>query len=349
MNTNQPELPTREQIEELFSAPATKRESIAATVRSAATIRPPRECADSPDEQIEDHPRSEMRSTLSDDDIAAAITIFDPRYPRLLREIYAPPLVLFVRGELPKPNQQLLAIVGARKANLRTASLIERISKGAAERSVVIISGLAYGIDAAAHRGALAAHDGVTVAVLGTPLDRIYPTAHRWMAEEIIAKGGALISTYPKGSQVYPSNFLERNRIIAGMSRAILVGQAGARSGSLATARFALEENREVLALPGDVLDEGFAGSNRLLREGATVVTNLEEVLSPYEGLIESPPATPSQQLPDWVARLPKDPVNFEHFSQLVPTGSSPHEAALELELAGVIAVLPGDQIQRLV
>lgn len=350
-----PSTSKRNEIESLFSASAEIRERIAGRIRRSSAVDAKRYPETEKDEveessyQHESTHKDRQRDDLADEDIESAVTIFDPRYPPLLREIYAPPLVLFVRGKLPNEEQPMLGVVGARKASLRTAAFIERLSKGAAERGVVIVSGLAYGIDAAVHKGALAARDGVTIAVLGTPLDRIYPSAHRWMAEEIVARGGALISTYPQGTPVFPSNFLERNRIIAGMSRAVFVGQAGARSGSLATARFALEENREVLALPGDVLDEGFAGSNRLLREGATVVTNLEEVLAPYEGAIapvaEAESAPP---LPEWLRKLPKEVIHFQEFSKAVPDGLSPHEAALNLELSGVIAMLPGDHVQRL-
>ncbi len=289
---------------------------------------------------------------LSDVDIRHAVTIFDGRYPPLLLQIYAPPLVLFVQGELPAGLHTGLGIVGARKAGPRVTTLVERLACGVAEAGAMVISGLAYGVDAAAHRGAISSSFGKTIAVLGTPLQRIYPAAHVGLAEQIIERGGALISQYPSGSSVYPSNFLERNRIIAGISRGVLVAQAGERSGSLATARFALEENRDVMALPGDVLDEAFAGSNRLIRAGATLVSSVEEILMPFEDLVgrKTPEAdTTCHELPDWFLEVGNEEMPLEKFLSHIPANIAQHEAILRLELMGAVVVLPGEMIQRIV
>jgi len=297
-------------------------------------------------------------SVLSAQDYAQAITIFDERYPQLLIQSYAPPLVLFVRGELTPGRLKLqpcLAIVGARKAGVRILAFVERIAEILADRSLVVVSGLAYGVDAAAHRGALAAAGGRTIAVLGTPVNRIYPMAHLGLAEQIVAQGGALISQFASCERTYPSNFLERNRIIAGMCIGTFVAQAGDRSGSLATARCAREENRDVMALPGDVIDENFIGTNKLIQSGATLVTCAQDILALYEDVL-SPPKIKQIECSDsaknpaldlFLAGLSHEPIEMQEFLALVPNDLDPHEAALSLELAGRIIKLAGDMVQR--
>jgi|GEM_PF-4267676 len=297
-------------------------------------------------------------AVLSSQDYKEAITIFDAHYPQLLIQSYAPPLVLFVRGELADNKARhapCLAMVGARKAQPRILAFVERIAEALAERDVVVVSGLAYGVDAAAHRGALAAQGGKTIAVLGTPLNRIYPAAHLGLAEQIVAQGGALISQFASCERTYPSNFLERNRIIAGMCSGTFVAQAGERSGSLATARFALEENRDVMALPGDAIDESFAGTNKLIQSGATLVTCAQDILALYEDILSPPKIkqlassdnTKNSALDLFLAGLTHEPIEMQEFLSLVPNDLDPHETALTLELAGKIIMLAGDMVQR--
>jgi DNA processing protein len=156
--------------------------------------------------------------------------------------------------------------------------MAQTFARAFAKEEVVVISGLALGIDTAAHQGALDVPNGKTIAVLGQGLDRIYPTTNRSLAEKIIQRNGTLISEYPAGTPSLPYRFLERNRIISGLSQAVLVIEAPLGSGSLATARFALEQNREVLVIPGPATHPNYAGSHALIRQGAQLVTNPEEV-----------------------------------------------------------------------
>jgi len=202
----------------------------------------------------------------------------DAAYPARLAAIVDPPLVLYVRGALPV-EEAAVAVVGARGASaygLRTAGLV---ANGLAGAGVAVVSGLARGVDAAAHRGALAAK-GRTVAVLGSGLDQIYPREHAALAEEIVRAGGALVSEFPLGTPPLAFHFPRRNRIVSGLSLGVLVVEAAEKSGSLITAEWALEQGREVLAVPGRVDEPGAAGCHRLIQEGAALVTCAADVLA---------------------------------------------------------------------
>lgn len=203
----------------------------------------------------------------------------DADFPRLLRHIYDPPLVLFVRGELPQ-EQTAVAIVGSRNASPYGRSVTQAFVRPLAARGLTIVSGLAYGIDAEAHRGTLAVR-GRTIAVLGSGVDdaSLYPRAHRSLAAEIAAQGGAVVSEFPPGTGARPEHFPQRNRLIAGISHAVVVIEASVTSGALITARLALEENREVLAVPGPITSPLSAGTHRLLKEGAALASSAEDVL----------------------------------------------------------------------
>lgn len=204
----------------------------------------------------------------------------DPSFPALLREIPFPPFGLYIRGALPSTDP-IVAIVGTRKASqlgLRAASMFaERF----AVRGIPVVSGLAFGIDAAAHEGALAAR-GATVAVLANGLDTVYPRSHMKLAEHIVASGGALLSEYPPGSPTLPRRFLERNRIVSGLARGVVVIEAPQASGALATARFALEQNREVFVVPGPASHPNYAGSHALVKAGAALVTEPQDVFDAF-------------------------------------------------------------------
>ncbi len=209
------------------------------------------------------------------------LILFDEdRYPALLTETSLPPLGLYIKGTLP-PLEYPVGIVGTRKATTEGKELAREFGKVLAEAGCVVISGLALGVDAAGHRGALEGH-GITVAVLANGLDHIYPATNARLAEDILKDGGALISEYPLGSPSLPYRFLERNRIISGLSRGILIIEAPARSGTIATARFALEENRDVFVLPGPARHPNFAGSHELLKQGASLVTVPEDILQAF-------------------------------------------------------------------
>ena len=208
---------------------------------------------------------------------ADILTFFDERYPAFLKEIHDPPMLLFVKGKLPPSQKFNIAVVGSRDASLYGLKMTERISKELATAGLVVVSGLARGIDAAAHRGALAAK-GLTLAVLGGGISKIYPAEHKKLAAEI-TKNGALISEYPMDMAPQPGFFPMRNRIISGLSRAVLVAEAREKSGALITADLALEQGREVYALPGPADSAKSEGSNRLLKQGAHFITGAEDIL----------------------------------------------------------------------
>lgn len=205
------------------------------------------------------------------------LPIDDQRYPTLLRETHSPPIVLFVRGNLEALHAKLLTVVGTRTPSAYGLHATHAITKPMAAEGVTVVSGLAFGIDAAAHEAALAAK-GETIAVLGSGVDRITPVSNLDLGERILKSGGAIISEYPLGTEPQRHHFPQRNRIIAGLSRATVIVEAGRRSGALLTARFALEENRELFAVPGPINAETSAGPNNLLKLGASPVTSADDL-----------------------------------------------------------------------
>ena len=204
------------------------------------------------------------------------ITIFDPTYPALLREIPAPPIVLFCRGNVNALHNPQVAIVGSRKASHYGLDAAFQFAHLLGARGFTITSGLAVGIDGSAHRGALA-HESGTVAVYGCGVDRVYPSRHRDLAEEICARG-LVVSEFPIGSPPRPYHFPRRNRIISGLSFGTLVVEAAAGSGSISTAIHALEQGREVFALPGSIRNPLSAGCHQLIKQGATIVTEITDL-----------------------------------------------------------------------
>lgn len=201
----------------------------------------------------------------------------DPRYPPLLARIFDPPLVLWVRGSVEILSAQAIAVVGSRAASVYGEETALRLAADLASRGLVIVSGLARGIDAAAHRGAIAAR-GRTVAALGCGVDVVYPPEHAGLMGQV-AHSGAVVSELPPGSPPLPMNFPERNRIISGLSRGVVVVEARQRSGALITADCALEQGRDVMAVPGNVLSERHRGSHTLLKAGAALVETADDVL----------------------------------------------------------------------
>ena len=202
----------------------------------------------------------------------------DDDFPAALREIPYPPHGIYVRGKLSTPAQISVAIVGTRKATEEGKRAAERFATALGGASVSVVSGLAFGIDAAAHRGALMG-GGHTVAVLGTSVDVISPRSNDELGREILRHNGAIISERPPGVSTVPHHFLQRNRIVSGLAQGIIVIEAPERSGSLATARFALEQNRQVFVLPGPATHPNFTGSHALIRAGAELVTEPTQVL----------------------------------------------------------------------
>ncbi len=208
---------------------------------------------------------------------AKIISFSDPEYPSRLKEIYDPPVVLFVKGSIEVLAQPGIAMVGTRHPTPYGSGMAERLSTDLAARGLVIISGLARGIDTASHRGAIAAK-GKTVAVLGTGIDVMYPKENTRLTEQIVALGGALISEFPVGTFPAPQNFPIRNRIISGMSVGVLVVEAAEYSGTRITSRCALEQNRDVYAVPGNVTNKSSWGPNTLIKQGAKLVATWEDV-----------------------------------------------------------------------
>jgi DNA processing protein len=195
-----------------------------------------------------------------------------------LANIAKVPERLYFRGELPTERIPTVAIVGTRKPTAYGREVTYKIAYELAQRGVVIISGLAFGIDSIAHRAALDA-GGITIAVLGNGIDTVYPRAHEKLAQEILQKGGALLSEYPQGAATFPSNFLARNRLVSGLADAVVVTEAAARSGSLATVNHALEQGKDVFAVPGNITNPMSAGCNEIIKQGATPLTDPKEVL----------------------------------------------------------------------
>jgi len=202
----------------------------------------------------------------------------DINYPRLLKEIPNPPQSLYLIGVLPNDDVPKIAIVGTRKATAEGKKLAKEIAKKLAENGIIIVSGLAMGIDTAAHEGAIAGQ-GKTIAVLANGLDSIYPSQNENLAKKILESGGALISEYPAGTPSFPNQFLERNRIISGLSVATVIIEAPERSGSLATANWAGQQGREVFVFPGPVNHPNYRGSHKLIRDGARLAASVEDIL----------------------------------------------------------------------
>jgi len=198
--------------------------------------------------------------------------------PPLLKEIDGTPKKIFMRGEWPSFEKPWIAVVGTRKATNEGIEIAKKFSISLSRAGAIIVSGLAFGIDAAAHEGALSA-SGITIAVLGNGVDKIYPAQNEALGKKIIESGGALVSEYPDGSPSLPHQFLERNRIISGLSHAVVIIEAPERSGAISTAGHAATQGREVFVVPGPIYNKNYAGSHRLIRDGARLVTSPEEIL----------------------------------------------------------------------
>lgn len=208
------------------------------------------------------------------------LTLRSPLFPEQLQQIPDAPSQIYYVGDLENIlARPRLAIVGSRKVSAYGKSVTLRLAREVAEQGIVVVSGLALGTDGLAHQGALDA-GGLTLAVLPCGLDKIYPASHRQLAEQILRQGGALITEYPFGSTPFKTNFLARNRIISGISDAVLIPEAAGRSGSLNTANNALEQGRTVMAVPGNITSDLSVGTNNLIKSGAIPVTEIRDILS---------------------------------------------------------------------
>lgn len=206
------------------------------------------------------------------------ITIKDAEYPSLLKEISSPPQRLWLTGSKLVEGEKRLTVVGTRKPTPYGRRVVHKLIKEIAEAGVTIVSGLAIGIDGLAHQAALDA-GGKTIAILAGGLDIIYPASHRGLADKIIKSGGTLISEYPPGSEHFKQNFVARNRIQSGVSESVLIVESTEKSGTLITAQFALDQNRNVMAIPGNIDSLTSKGTNNLIRDGAIPVTCAQDIL----------------------------------------------------------------------
>jgi DNA processing protein len=294
---------------------------------------------------------------------ARIISLSDPEYPSRLKEIYDPPVILFVKGCVEVLAQPGIAMVGTRHPTPYGSGMAERLSTDLAARGLVIISGLARGIDTASHRGAIAAK-GKTVAVLGTGIDVMYPKENTRLTEQMLALGGALITEFPVGTSPAPQNFPIRNRIISGMSAGVLVVEAAEYSGTRITSRCALEQNRDVYAVPGNVTNKNSWGPNTLIKQGAKLVATWEDVWEELPADVqaalssmqnESPEPQTASLFPDEaisphekkILKLLKadESTHIDELVELLENEVSSSEifaALFELELNGKIRQLPG-------
>lgn len=286
---------------------------------------------------------------------ARLVAFADAEYPDLLRRIYDPPAYLWVRGHLTEADALAVAIVGTRRASEAGRRAAEAFARDLAEAGATVVSGLAYGVDVAAHRAALAA-GGRTVAVLGSGVDRIYPSRHGPVVRQILDEGaGALVSEFPLGTAPDAANFPRRNRIVSGMSLATVVAEAHEAGGAQLTAALALEQNREVFAVPASVFSEG-QGTNRLIQRGhAALAVSAADVLAaiaPQAGI--APPAAPPAPAPltgvekRLVDVLGPEPRPLDAVCDAAGLDASTALVyLLQLEFRGVVRQLQGKQFYR--
>lgn len=277
------------------------------------------------------------------------VTLADAAYPPQLLEIADPPALLYVLGDVALLAHRGLAIVGSRNATPQGAADAERFARAFSAAGLTIASGLALGIDAAAHRGALAGA-GSTVAVLGCGIDVVYPQRNAALYREIAARG-ALVSEFPLGTPPVAANFPRRNRLISGLVRGVLVVEAALASGSLITARLAAEQGRDVFAIPGSIHSPLSKGCHALIKEGAKLVESAQDVLDELRlpVRLSSPAPAQAEKGHALLAHLGHDPCNVDILCQR--SGLTPETVSailLELELAGVVAALPGGRYQRI-
>jgi len=277
------------------------------------------------------------------------VTLADNEYPQSLLNIPDPPLLIYVKGRLDLLNKSAIAVVGSRNATPQGMSNAEAFAKSMSNDGLCIVSGMAHGIDSAAHRGALQG-PGRSIAVVGTGLDKVYPAANRDLAHEL-AQQGALISEFPLGTPPLAANFPRRNRLISGMSLGCLVVEASLKSGSLITARLALEQGREVFAIPGSIHAPQSKGCHALLKQGAKLVETAQDILEeldiPPNSLVK--PSCSEDTDVALIEHLGFDPVDMETLS--VRSGLTVSQLSamlLTLELDGRICALPGGLYQRI-
>lgn len=294
--------------------------------------------------------RTQARDILGQlqEDGITLIPLSVDEYPALLREVHRPPVMLYVKGDAATLALPQIAIVGSRKASRSGEQAAEEFARALADAGFAITSGMALGIDGAAHRGALAS--GKTLAVLGCGVDVVYPRRHQSLYERIVDSGGAVVSEMKPGTRPLRQYFPQRNRIISGLSMGILIVEAATRSGSLITARLAMEQGREVFAIPGSIHNPMARGCHQLIREGAVLTETVDDIVSQLGGMlafkaeeIESPalPCAPEQL--EILQAMGFDPVDTDTLLTRLPlTVSQLTSVLIELEIQGLVESVGG-------
>jgi len=280
------------------------------------------------------------------------ITINDNLYPKLLKEIYYPPTLFYYRGELNIQDEFALAVVGSRKYTSYGQQTVGRIIKDLARNNITIVSGLALGIDALSHLATLDVK-GRTIAVLGSGLDKqsIYPSANRYLADKIISAGGLVLSEFPLGTPPLKHHFPQRNRLISGLTLGSLIIEAGEKSGALITARHALDQNREVFAVPGSIYSATSAGTNQLIKLGAKVITCAQDIIEALDlvqvtAYIDNkkiiPESTEEEKI---VNQLSHEPIHVDSIVRKTELNASTVNSTLVImEMKGMVKNLGGMQ-----
>ncbi len=323
----------------VFDAPATAlRELLGAEAASGLTEPPPRH-----DEQV-----AATRTWLEGDASRHIIVLGEPEYPTALLETADPPLLLYAQGRIELLQAASIAVVGSRNPTAQGSDNARAFAKHLSQAGLAVVSGLALGIDGAAHDGALAGA-GCTIAVTGTGADRIYPARHRALAHRIAAEG-LLLTEFEIGTPPLAENFPQRNRIIAGLARGTLVVEAALPSGSLSTARAALEAGREVFAIPGSIHSPQSRGCHALIKQGAKLVESAEDITSELQWKAGRPSAAHIEEHKDspLLAALGHEPATLDALGARTGMSAADLNAQLlELELDGRVARLPGGLFQR--
>ena len=283
------------------------------------------------------------------------LTFWDESFPELLKSIYGAPSILYYCGEILPSDARAVAIVGTRRPTEYGLTIAARLARELVGNGITVVSGLAVGIDSAAHRGALEG-GGRTIAVLGSSLDRLYPPENRDLARKI-AKSGVVLSEFPPGTKPDPGNFPQRNRIISGLSLGIVIIEAGKKSGALITAEHALEQGREVFVVPGNITSTKHQGSHDLIKQGAKLIQSVDDILEELEPHLRNEPDTHhepeirvslSPDETEIMKHVINEPIQIDALSLRcnMPTGKL-LSILLSLELKGVIRSLEGKRYVR--
>lgn len=331
--------------EAVFAQPASAWQTVLGTRAALALQTPPEDL----DAQVD-----RVLTWLAGSPDHHVLTLADPRYPSELLQMADPPLMLYVLGDVQALHHpRRLAIVGSRNPTPQGEANARQFAQALGQAGICVVSGLALGVDGAAHDGALLG-GSLTVAVVGTGLDRVYPKRHLDLAHRIAAQG-AIVSEYPLGTPPLPENFPQRNRIIAGLSQGTLVVEAAVKSGSLITARLAAEQGREVFAIPGSIHAPQSRGCHALIRQGAKLVESAQDILEDLHHTATPVAADDAHtatggnaQEDDLLQAMGYDPVSLDALQARTGLDTAHLQARLfELELCGDIARLPGGLLQR--